>query len=337
MTTKQTIEISTGTILKFVLIILGLVFLYFVRDILLVLFVAIIISSAVDAPVDWLAKRKIRRVLGVALVYLLAALFFGLLLLFIIPPLAEQVKLLANNFPDYLDRFNSAFSLLQEKSISYNASGILSRFGSQLSGWASNLFSATASVFGGLVSFFLIIAISVYLSAEEKGIKKFFVSITPEADKIYVAGLVDRIQAKFGAWVRGQIVLSLVIGILVFLGLSILKIKYALMLALIAAVLEVIPYLGPFISAALGIALAFTQSPILALITAILYYVIQEFENLLIVPQIMKRVTGLNPVVIIISVLIGAKLAGVLGIIIAVPLAAGLSVFLNDIIFEKKV
>ncbi|KKS65711.1 MAG: hypothetical protein UV40_C0044G0002 [Parcubacteria group bacterium GW2011_GWA1_42_7] len=337
MTNKQIIEISTPTILKFILIILGLVFLYFIRDILLILFVAIIISSAVDAPVDWLVKRRVRRVLGVALVYLFVALVFGLLLLFIVPPLAEQVKLLANNLPEYLDKLNSVFSLIQEKSINYNASGFLDRFGSQLSGWASNLFSATASVFGGLISFFLIIAISVYLSAEEKGVKKFFVSITPEADKVYVASLVDRIQAKFGAWVRGQIVLSLVIGVMVFVGLSILKIKYALVLALIAALLEVIPYLGPFISAALGIALAFTQSPILALIAAILYYVIQEFENLLIVPQIMKRVTGLNPVVIIISVLIGAKLAGILGIIIAVPLAAGLSVFLNDIIFEKKV
>jgi len=334
---KETIDISTSTLLRFVLIILGLVFLYLLREVILILFVAVIITSAVDGPVDWLQKRKVRRIFGVAMIYVFFLVFLGLLIYLVVPPLVHEIKLLAVNFPDYWDKLSVNFSALSEKSgLPSSIQSILNKFGDNLNGWASNAFSATVGVFGGIFKFLIIIVISIYLSVREKGIKKFFVAITPSSQQTYAASLIDRIQAKLGGWLRGQILLSFVIGLLVFIGLSVFKIKYALVLALIAGVLEIVPYIGPIIAGAIAVILAFIQAPILALFTLITFYVIQELEKYLITPQIMGRMVGLDPVVIIIAALIGAELAGIFGIIISVPIAASISVFLRDIFIERK-
>lgn len=334
---KETIDISTSTILRFILIILGLGVLYLIRDVILILFVAVIITSGVDGPVDWLQKHKIRRVFGVAIVYLAFFAFIALMIFLAVPPLAHEVKLLASNFPDYWDQLSANFSALSEKSgFSDSIQAVLNKFGTHLDGWTSNAFSATVGIFGGIINFLIIVVISIYFSIREKGIKKFFVAITPEGQKTYAASLIDRIQAKLGGWLRGQILLSFVIGLLVFIGLSVFKIKYALVLALLAGVLEIVPYIGPIISSVIAVILAFIQSPILALFTLILFYVIQELEKYVITPQIMGRMVGLDPVVIIIAALIGAELAGVFGIVISVPIAAGVSVFLRDIFIERK-
>lgn len=334
---EQKIDISTSTFLRFILIILGLVFLYLIRDVLLILFVAVIITSAIDGPVDWLTRHKVRRIFGVAMIYIVFFAFLGLLIYLVVPPLAHQTRLLAVNFPDYWDKLSANFTALSEKSgFSSSIQALLNRYSDQLSNWASNAFSATVGVFGGVVKFLIIIVISLYLSVQEKGIKRFFVSITPQGQQTYIASLIDRIQAKLGGWLRGQVLLCFVIGLLVFISLSIFKIKYALILALIAGVLEVVPYVGPIVAAVIAVVLAFIQSPILAVITAVIFYVIQELEKYLITPQIMGRMVGLNPVVVIIAALIGAELAGIFGIIISVPIAASISVFLGDIFIERK-
>ena len=334
---KEVIEISTSTILRFILIILGIGLLYLIRDVILILFVAVIITSAVDGPVDWLQKHRVRRIFGVAMIYLAFFAFLGLLIFLVVPPLAHEVKLLALNFPDYWDRLSSDFTILSEKSgFSDSIQAILNKFGDHLNGWASNAFSTTVGIFGGVFKFLIIIVISIYFSIREKGIKKFFIAVTPQGQQTYAVSLIDRIQAKLGGWLRGQILLSFIIGLLVFIGLSIFKIKYALVLALIAGVLEIVPYIGPIIAGTIAVVLVFIQSPILALFTLITFYVIQELEKYVITPQIMGRMVGLDPVVVIIAALIGAELAGIFGIIISVPIAAGLSVFLRDIFIERK-
>ena len=129
----------------------------------------------------------------------------------------------------------------------------------------------------------------------------------------------------------GQILLMLIIGVLTYIGLFFLDVKYALTLALIAGLFELIPYVGPFIALIPAAILAFIQAPLLGLLVVILYVVIQQLENYVIVPQVMKKTVGLNPIVIIIVMLIGAKLAGVIGIILSVPLTASIAEFLKDL------
>jgi len=336
MDDKQTIEITTATILKAIAIILGVVFVYLVRNILLMLFVSVIIASAVDAPIDWLVRHKIRRGLAVAIVYILGIVIFGFLIYLIIPPLASQVKVLAFNMPGYLGELEGKLQWLGGKFGIVSLQDVLTSIGDRLGVAAGDIFVATINFFGGVFSAVIVLIISIYMAVKEQAIKKFFVSFSPERHRAYVENLTERILYKLGAWFRGQIILMAVIGVMSYIGLSLLKIKFALTLALIVGLLEVVPIIGPIIAAVPAILFALLQSPGLALLTAALYYVIQELEKYLIVPQVMKRAVGLNPISIMVAVLIGAELHGIIGAIIAIPVAAIISIILSDLVLSRK-
>ena len=331
MNQSQTINISVSTIFRTILILLALVFLYLIRDILMIVFISVVIAAAINAPVSWLQRHKTPRLLGVIFIYLILFLLIGLIITLIFPPLSEQIRQLAVVFPELTGKIGLS---IQQWWGEYNAQGNLQEFfgniSDKLAQAASSVFETTVSFFGGLFSAIIILVISFYLSVQEKGAKKFLISLTPDEHKTYVSGLVERIEGKIGGWFRGQLLLMLIIGCLVFIGLYFLGIKYALILALVAAVLEIVPYIGPILAAIPAVILAFIQSPFLALLVILLYIVIQQLENYVITPQVMKKTVGLNPVVIIIVMLIGAKLAGVLGLILAVPLAAAIAEFLKD-------
>ncbi|MAF20646.1 MAG: hypothetical protein CMI55_03115 [Parcubacteria group bacterium] len=335
MNQAETINISTSTIFRIILILLGLVFLYLVRDILIIVFVAVIIASAINGPVSWLQRHKVPRILGVIFIYLALFLILATVITLVFPPLAEQTKQLAANFPQVLEKVSSSVQKWWGGyELEDNLQVLLGKISGNLSQAASSVFVTTIGIFGGLFSSLFVLAISFYLAVQEKGVKRFLVSLTPDDHQRYLADLIERIQVKIGGWLRGQLMLMLIIGLLTYLGLSLLGVKYALTLALIAGLLEIIPYIGPILAALPAVGLAFLQLPFLALLVLILYIVIQQLENYVIVPQVMKKTVGLNPIVIIIVMLIGAKLAGILGIILSVPLAAAMAEFLKD--FQKQ-
>jgi len=182
----------------------------------------------------------------------------------------------------------------------------------------------------------VILVISFYLTVQEKGVKRFIMSLTPAKHQSYLSSLIERIQRKMGGWLRGQLLLMLIVGILTYIALRLIGLKYALVLALIAGILEIVPYIGPIISAIPAVILGFVQSPFLALLVIILYILIQQIESQIIAPQVMRRAVGLNPIITIIAILIGAKLAGILGIILAVPITAALAEFLKDVYQRRE-
>ncbi|MFC1700928.1 AI-2E family transporter [Patescibacteria group bacterium] len=328
------ISISTSTILKVVLIALSLFFAYIIRDIIIMVFVAVVVAAAVGGPVNWLKKRKVPRILGVAFIYLIILLLFSLVISLIIPPLTEQIRSLASYFPALMEKVGLSVQQWWGKyNIGTSLQSLLSQASSKLGQATSNIFTTIFDLFGGVFSAVVVVVISFYLSVQEKGVKEFILSLTPDGHKPYISSLIERIQIKIGGWLRGQLILMLIIGTLTYIGLSILGIKYALLLSLIAGFLEIIPYLGPIVSTIPAVILTFAQSPFLAFIVLMLYIVIQQLENYVIVPQVMKRTVGLNPVTIIIVMLIGMKLAGILGIILSVPLAAVVNELSND--FKK--
>jgi len=335
MNQAQTINISTSTILRTIIILLALVFLYLIRDIVLVIFVAVVIAAAINSPVSWLQRNKVPRLLGVLFIYLLLFLLIGLIVTLIFPPLADQIKQLATHFPAIVEKVGlSIQQWWQDYNLEHNLQTFLDRISDKLTQAASSVLSTTINLFGGLISAIVILVISFYLSVQERGAKRFLVSLMPSEHQAYLTGLIDRIEGKIGSWLRGQLVLMLIIGLLTFIGLYFLGIKYALVLALVAALFEIIPYVGPVLAALPAVILAFLQSPLLALLTIALYIVIQQLENYLLAPQVMRKAVGLSPVVIIIALLIGGKLAGILGIILAVPVAAAIAEFLKDL--QKK-
>jgi len=332
----QKIDISTSTIFRFVLIVLGFVFLYLVRDILLTIFIALIVSAAIDGPVDWMAKRGVRRPLGATIIYLSVFALFALFLYAVVPPLSGQIGALTTSLPEYLNNLGTSFESLQQRIGPGSLQKVLNQFNDQLSWAGSNAFGAAVNIFGGLFSAAMILVISVYLVIQDKGIKEFLSSVTPRHSRAYVINLAERVQSKLGSWLRGQLLLMIIMGTLAFVGLTLLKVKFALTLALIVGLFEIIPYIGPILGAIPAVALAFLQSPFLAMMVIIIFIVNHQLENYLIAPLIMKRVLGLNPLVIIISMIVGGSLAGIVGVAVAVPIVAAASVFFGDIFAKEE-
>ncbi len=333
------INISSTTIIKIILIFIMFYFFYLIREILAVLFVSLVLASAIDPWVDWMQERKIPRGIGVIIIYLILFLAVGLVTILIVPPIIQELGELYDKFPQFLEKAFSGAATIKDYSLKYgfleNVKSNIGSITSHIQQAIFSVFSTVSGVFGSIISFFLVLVITFYMTVEENAIKKVIWSIVPKKHQIYSMQLVNRMQKKIGLWLRGQLILSLIIFILTYLGLLILNIKYALVLALIAGMTEFIPYLGPILASIPAIFLAFTQSHMLAVFVAVLYYIIQLTENNIIVPKLMQKVVGLNPIVSIAVLLIGLKVAGVAGAILSIPVATAVSVFIKDY-FEHK-
>ena len=333
------INITAIGVIKIILIFILFYILFLIREILAVLFVALILASAVDPWVDWMQKRRIPRGIGIFLIYFLMFLVLGSVLFLIIPPIVEQVTELTVNFPVTLEKIVSGFSKLKEYSSDHgildNIEQYFGTISDNIQNAASGVFSTVTGIFSSIFTFFLILVVTFYMVVEENAVKKVVWSIAPEKYQIYIMNLLNRMQIKVGLWLRGQLILSLVIFVLTYIGLTILGVKYALVLAIISGLTEFVPYLGPIMAAIPAIFLAFTQKPMLALFVAVLYYIIQIVENNIIVPKIMQKVVGLNPIVSIAVLLIGFKVGGVVGAVMSIPVATAINVFVQDIFANR--
>lgn len=334
------IDISFKTILRVLLVIAVIYFAYLIGDVLAILFVSLILASLITPWADWLQKRRIPRGVGVLAIYAILLGVAGLFVYLLIPPITEQVNQFSKNSPVYLEKLFSGVDIFLEKAktegVLDNLQKSLSDFSSGLSGLSGGVFSTVSSILGGMASLIFILVITFYMVAEENGMKKVIWSIVPEKHQPYVIQLFSRMQKKTALWLRGQIILSLIIFVFTYTGLLILGVEYPLVLALLAGITEFIPYLGPIIAAVPAIFVAFTQSPLLALFVLILYYVVQLVESNIIVPKLMHKMVGLNPIVIIVVLLIGFKLYGVVGAILAIPVATAANVFWGDISKKRK-
>ncbi len=342
VTEIKKVDISTATFLKIIIIFAIFAFLYLVKEILALIFLALILSSAIDPWVDWLKKRKIPKTLSIIVIYVL---FVGIILttiILVIPPIAKEVAQLAKLFPEYYSRLAGLFNRfqgLEDPGFVQNVQVGLNSISSNLSETINGLFNTTAQVFGSVFSFITILILSFYFAIEENAMKKFANSIVPKKYQSYVVDLTPRIQKKLGRWFRGQLSLSLIIFSMTFIGLFLISIfipiKYILIMALLAGVFEIIPYFGPWIAGIVAVLLTFTQSGVAALFVAILYLIIQQLENSVIVPKVIGKSVGLNPIVVMIGILVGFKLVGVVGGLIAVPIIAAISVFVTDVLNKK--
>jgi len=332
-----TVDISLILIVKILLVLLTAIFLYLIRDIILILFIAVIVSSAIIPWVDDLERKKIPRFLSIVFIYLMIFGLLSAIIILIVPPITNQLGQLATNLPYYYNETLKWFGDVRGVSLE-SMTGfqqILQKGGEGLASGVRGIFSILGTIFGGLLGFIIALVITFYITLQKDSTKKFLQSVTPIKYQPYIIQLSRRIQEKMGAWLKGQLLLSLIVGLLCYIGLTALGVKYALILGIIAGVTEVIPYLGPWLGAIPAVILAFVQSPIVALFVVILYIVVQQIENHIIVPQVMKRAVGLNPIIIIIAIAVGSKLAGIGGAIIAIPLVAAISIVARDL-FELK-
>ena len=274
---------------------------------------------------------------AVLIVYLTFIAVIFSLFYFFVPVFLVEVAVLAASLSTYMDAFTRVpgdyVSILgTAQNTGLPIADLVSATRTMVTEFSSNAFSAASSVFGGVASSILILVFSFYFAMQERGIEEFLSIVTPAKHEQYVVGLWRRSQRKIGLWMQGQLLLGVVVGVLVFLLLTIIGIKHALILAIIAGVFEIIPVFGPILSAIPAVAIAFSDGGLgLGLLVVMFYVIIQQFENHLIYPLVVTKVVGVPPLLVILALIVGAKTFGFLGILLAVPVAAVLQEFIGDI------
>lgn len=331
MAEKREISISTGTILKVVGILLACGFLWLVRDVVAIIFVAVLLAALIDPFADWFQKYRIPRALAVLVIYFILLLILGLVLIVIVPPFIEQFTALLINF-GYYDQVSEYLGNITK--VDWHAE-VTGNFG-QITDSLQQVFNTVSGFFAAIAATAIVLVLTFYMVVEEESARSFFKSIAPKKYEPHLAKLIVKMQKKIGMWLRGQIILGLVVGIAVYIGLSIIGVQYALVLAIIAGLFEVVPYIGPIAASIPAIVLAFLQDPIKGLMTLVLYVAVQQLENNILVPKIMQKVVGLNPVVSIVALMVGFNIFGIVGAILAVPVATMIAVLIEDLFSDEK-
>jgi len=341
----KAVSLSSGTIVRTILFLILFYFLFLIRDVILVVLAGIVIASAVEPGTRWFTNRRIPRIPAVLLIYITVAVIFVLAFYFLLIPLFSESAELLRTLPQYSEALEQGETIrtgidaspnfLQGFSQNFSLSSIIGVVNSTLANLSSGFFGTVDVIFGGIVSFFLIIVLSFYLAVQEDGVGKFLRIVTPLPQEKYVIDLWKRSKEKIGLWMQGQLLLAIIVGVLTFLGLTLIGVRSSILLAFLAAAFEIIPLFGAFLAAIPALLIAFLDGGLtLALIVAGLYLVIQQFESQLIYPLVVKKVVGVPPIISILALVIGGKLGGFLGILLSVPLAAVFIEFLND--FEKR-
>lgn len=321
------LDIKTGVIIKVVVVLAAALFVYLLRDVLVILFLAIVIASAVHPFVNWLETKRIPRLLAVIVLYLVLAALIGVFISLVVPVIASELNQLGSALPNFLAVNVGFITSIQ---------GVLDGLAKFLQVSSGSVINVIVEFFGGVVSFLAILVISFYLSVMRQGMPDFLRSVLPDAYEPYAVGLWRRVEFKMGRWFQGQLLLALTMGLMVFIGLSLFHLKYALLLAIVAMVFELVPVVGPVLSAIPAVALGFAQSPGLGIGLIVFYTIMQQTESHVLAPLILGRTLGLHPVTVVIALLIGGKLAGILGVLIAVPAAVVIVEALDDVAEQRQ-
>lgn len=338
-------SITTGTIIRFFGILVVLALLYYMSDVLLVILAAVVLASAMEPIVRRLKRYHLHRVVAVVLIYLGIAAVIAGIVVFFLPMVVNDTVSFLDAVPKTISLdslWNPAGDVVGQGASSvsshlFSLSDLAKGLQDFLVGTSDSAVQTVSMIFGGMLSLILILVLSFYLAAQEEGVDDFLRIITPVKHYDYIIDLWKRSQRKIGLWLQGQVLLGIIIGLLVYLVLMVVGIPHALLLAVLAALLEIIPVFGPIVSAVPAILIAFTNRGAgVGFLIAGLYLIIHQFENHLFYPLVVKKIVGISPIVVIIALVIGAKLAGVLGALIAVPLSAAFMEYIHDIEKYKK-
>ncbi len=305
------IEISHKTIIFTVFFLSSLWFLYYIGDIVLQLFVATLLVTILNPFVIKLSKYKVPRIFSILLSYVLIFGFLGTAVASILPPLVEQTTNLTNGLPEYFQSTQLP---------KYVNEDMTKQIVSQLGSLPGQVVKAGFSLFGNILSIFTVAIFAFYLLLVRDRLDSGLEFLFGKEKSKKIVNLINTLEVKLGGWARGQFSLMFTIGILSYLGFIILGIPYALPLAMIAGILEIIPYVGPVIAAIPAIILGFSISPFVGFAAVGLAVLIQQLENYVLVPKIMEKSTGVSPIVTLIALAVGYRVAGIIGMIISIPL-----------------
>lgn len=327
------LDISWRTLWRIVAMMVLVAVVYAGRDVILGFCLAVVIAAALDGPVTWLQKKRIPRIIGALTIFLILFIIFAALMYAIVPLALSEFTILFNQAKDFS---GTVFGI-------FNASQVINAITERFSTLADALISGNISLLniasfllGGIFLTIAVIVLSFYLTVGQDGVERFILGVVPPLYEDYALDLYFRVRHKIGRWLKGQLILSVIVSIIVFIGLWLLDVEYALLLAIIAGLLEIIPFVGPIFSGGLAVLLALSSSLTVALYTLALFVIVQQTENHLLVPAVMRYTTSLNPAIVIISLLLGSAVFGFVGLILAVPVTVLLHEISEDWTAKKQ-
>lgn len=320
------IEISHQTIIFTAIFAISLWVLFQIRQVIFGLFIAVLLMSALNPSVKRLESLRFPRWLAILVIYLMVLFVFGLAIGGIVPPLLDQTSTLINDIPNFFKQFR--LWGIDEKTISSQLS--------QLTSIPINLVKFISGIFSNLVEILALAVMTFYLLLERKRLDQHLTVFFGESRRKKIEKTIDVIEARLGGWIRGQLLLMLAVGILNYIGFRIIGLKFVLPLAILTFLFEIIPNIGPTLAAFPAILIALTISPVHALATAGWCFLVQQLENTILVPRVMKTAAGVNPLVSILSLSIGLKLAGVGGALLAIPAFIAIQVVADEFWSSRK-
>ncbi len=339
-TEERIITISTATILRAVAAILLLVFIWIVRDIIALVFVALILAALMLPFAQWMKKFRIPSPVSVLLFYGFLIGIVALVGVIVIPQIIRQLSDLGSMFTSSwtaaMTRASVVKAFIVQHGLEQNVQNSISSIETYIGQVVGNVYDMISGFIGGVAALVLVFVLAFYMVAEEREAVRFFKNIIPEDYQEFAANLLYEVERKFSRWLVGQVVLCVIIGLCYFIGLSIIGVDGALTLSILAGFFEFVPYLGPILSGIVIILVAFTQAPLLAVFATALMLIIQWLENNLLVPKVMQKAVGLNPVLSIVALLVGAKIFGFVGMILSIPVTTGVSVALTEYFRYQK-
>jgi len=318
---RITFDISIGSIF-WVFLSLAIVYVAIqLSGILVLVLSSILITLAICPLVDWLEKRKVSR--GISSIIILLAIF-GIMIaiaIAIAAPLFDQTQLFLQRLPGIID----AVSPIKFTNGSFDT---------QFATVPGRVLTIAMDTFSAFVSAFTVIVLSYYSIQEMHNLEKLLIFWFGEKGKTYNA-IAEKLEVQIGNWIRGEVLLMIIVGLLSYAGYLIIGIPFALPLAFFAGLLELIPNIGPTIATIPAMLVGFSISTNHGIAAIVVSIIVQQLENNLIVPKIMQKVTGLNPIVTIIAIMVGFELGGALMAILALPLVLSARVILAHVRLNK--
>lgn len=332
---KYQLEVSYQTIFKIIFAIIAVVLLFLLQKLILALFAAFVISTVSNPLADWMEGKKVPRTAATALIFLGILIFLVLAFSWIVPTLASEISNLALHFPQFIEKNIAKYPFLEQYGLRENISKLIFGISNFLKEQAPDIVFSTVSYLGNIFYVFVALTISFYLTDEKSLVKRYLRKIIHHSHHKELVEILDEIEFKMGRWFLGQIILSLISGAAIFLGLTILGVQFALPLAALAAILRFVPYLGGLISDSAGILIAFLSSPWLGVAAFLMYYTIQQIEGYILIPMVMRRTVGLNPIAVIVAVIAGGQLGGITGALFAIPITIVLVILGKKFILKE--
>lgn len=317
------VEISHRTIIFIAFFLISLWLFFQVRQIILLVYISSILMVAVNPLATRLEKFRIPRSWAILLCYFLFLTILSLIIGSLLPALVEQTRRLLEHLPLFSETLD--FAQIDQNAIS-----------GQLGSLPEKLLKFITGLFSNFVALFTLMVVTYYLLIERKNLDRYLLIIFGDKNNNLAGRIISKIEHQLGAWVRGQVILCTVVGFMTYIGLRFLGVDFALPLSLLAAILEIVPNIGPVLSAIPAILIGVTISPLSAIAIGALYFLVQQLENYLIVPSVMGRVVNLSPLVVILSLMIGFKIGGLFGAVLAVPTVLILRVIILEIASSKR-